>query len=180
MALKSLRGKGWKAAIRDIERKAREGAHTRVGYLEGETSENDASLPLAQVAAWNEFGTKTAPARPFMRDTVANHKGEWAEKLAGIIKEYGYNTHQALDAMGAVIERQMGDQIAEGNYTKNSDITNLLKYRFPLNDYSTEDFLKAVRDVKNGKRAPEGTPLVWSGQLKNNIHHDVKDGPADD
>lgn len=180
MALKSLRGKGWKAAIRDIERKAQEGAHTRVGFLEGQTSENDASLPLAQVAAWNEFGTKTAPARPFMRDTVANHKGEWAGDLKKLVKKNDYDVHQCMDAMGDIMSTQIADQIRDGDYDKNSDLTNLLKYRFPLNDYSTEDFLKAVRDVKNGKRAPEGKPLVWSGIMVNSVKHDVKDGPADD
>lgn len=178
MALKSLRGKGWKAAIRDIERKAQQGAHTRVGFLEGQTYPDGTSV--AQVAAWDEFGTKTSPPRPFMRDTIAEHKDEWAGDLKKIIKKNDYDVHQCMDVMGYIISSQMRDQIQEGDYAKNSDLTNLLKHRFPTGEYTTADFLEAVRDVKDGKRAPEGKPLVWSGTVFNSVAHDVKDGPADD
>lgn len=41
--------------------------------------------PVAQVASWNEFGTKNAPPRSFMRSTADAQKGAWGSyaKQAG-------------------------------------------------------------------------------------------------
>ena len=52
----------------------------RVGFLESErypASAQQASLHVAQVAFWNEFGTITAPARPFFRQTIKGHQDHW-------------------------------------------------------------------------------------------------------
>ncbi len=46
-----------------------------VGYFKGLLYDND--IPVAQVASWNEFGTDTIPARPFMRNGINNNRKKW-------------------------------------------------------------------------------------------------------
>lgn len=44
----------------------------RVGYQRGE-EQNDGGMDLVDIAAVNEVGTDTIPARPFMRQSVDNN-----------------------------------------------------------------------------------------------------------
>ncbi|AUG84951.1 hypothetical protein MAELSTROM_31 [Pseudoalteromonas phage Maelstrom] len=37
----------------------------------------DAETPVAQVAFWQEYGTKSAPPRPFFRPAVADNQTKW-------------------------------------------------------------------------------------------------------
>ena len=48
--------------------------HVNVGFFD--TDQYPDGTYVAQVAYWNEFGTKGMPARPFMRQTIAAHKDE--------------------------------------------------------------------------------------------------------
>ena len=48
------------------------GIHEDAGQTDGKT--------LAQIAAWNEFGTPTIPPRPFMRPTI-DSQGKKAEQM---------------------------------------------------------------------------------------------------
>lgn len=48
----------------------------QVGWLSS-AKYND-GLPVAQVAYWQEFGTKTAPPRPFFRPAIADNETKWA------------------------------------------------------------------------------------------------------
>jgi hypothetical protein len=40
-----------------------------------------ADATVAQVAAWNEYGTDTSPARPFLAETFERHEDELVAKL---------------------------------------------------------------------------------------------------
>lgn len=48
----------------------------------------DGGLPVAQVAATQEYGdpTKFIPSRSFMRSTIAEKKTEWSSKMAKLAK----------------------------------------------------------------------------------------------
>jgi hypothetical protein len=63
----------------------------------------EAHVPVATVAAWQEFGTNgihPTPARPFMRYAVANYSGEWADIIRVSLKATGYDAKAALTAAG--------------------------------------------------------------------------------
>ena len=49
-------------------------ASVRVGVLENATYPD--GTPVAMVAFWNEYGTKTSPVRAFFRTTVSDQKKE--------------------------------------------------------------------------------------------------------
>lgn len=124
--LKSPDTKKITIALQAIERKVSDGGVLRVGFLEdarypakapskkfsGKASpkggvKSAPPLHVAQVAFWNEFGTKRAPARPFFRTTIAQESKKWGEHLGKAIKHYNYNGELALRAVG----QEMRDDI---------------------------------------------------------------------
>ena len=174
MPMKSTGGPGWRAAIARLKKKVEDGAHVQVGFLEGETYPD--GTPVAQVASWNEFGTKTAPPRPFMRNTIANNKDKWPALMAAALKASDLDAKKAMAMCGEKMVAQMRDEIVSMDAPANAPLTNLLKDRFPTGDYTKDDFLQAVSDLEAGASAPAGKPLVWSGQLLRSVEYEVKDG----
>lgn len=80
---------------------AKLGGSVEVGFLE------DAKYPdgtyVAAVAEANEFGTSTAPARPFFRQMIAKESPTWGPKLAAQLKGTG-DGKKALALMGEDIQ----------------------------------------------------------------------------
>ncbi len=62
------------------------------------------TLRVAQVAFWNEYGTTSSPARPFMRNTVAERQSKWGEALASLAKSGNFTTKIALSLMGEMMK----------------------------------------------------------------------------
>lgn len=174
MARQLLRGGDkLRKALDDLAKKVARGGTVEAGVLEDATYPD--GTPVAQVAQWNEFGTKSAPPRPFMRQTINDNQDKWGGDLAKALKATDYEAEKALGIVGERIASQIRDTIREGDFAPNSDLTNLLKDRYPKGDYGTAEFLKAVSDLKNGARGADGKPLVWSGQLLNSIRSQVSD-----
>lgn len=163
-----------KAALANLSQKVKDGAHVRVGYLEGATYDDEKHTPVAQVAAWDEFGTATAPPRPFMRPTIAQHQDGWGKALGSALNQTDFDVDRALAGTGAIMASQIVDQIDATTSPANAPLTNLLKDRFPKGDYTRDDFLKAVHDLAAGAQAPLGQPLNWSGRMRNSVSYEVK------
>jgi hypothetical protein len=83
----------------------------RVGFLEGATAPNGDSIPLR--AALNEFGTGTAPPRPFFRNMVAAKSDEWPEAIAAALKANDYDATKALQLAGEGIKGQLEQSIVD-------------------------------------------------------------------
>lgn len=60
----------------------------------------EAKVPVAQVAAWSEFGTGRSPPRPFMRFSVMHFSSEWADIIRVSLKATNYDAKAALTAAG--------------------------------------------------------------------------------
>ena len=91
--------------------------------------------PVAQVAFWNEFGTKRAPPRPFMRHTVASKSPRWGNLLGAALKSHNYDYRRALDQVGDKIASQMRETITNWQDPPNSKLTRELKgFNSPLRD----------------------------------------------
>lgn len=150
-------------------------AHTlRVGFLE--TAKYEDGTPVAAVAAINNFGAPGAgiPARPFFTETVDRGAGEWGEKFAKIFKQTGGDAETALKFLGVEVEKDLREAIINMKSPPNAMVTNILKSRFPLGDYSPDDVWQAFRDAANGVTAPAAKPLVWSGVMLDSIESEVK------
>jgi hypothetical protein len=92
-------------------------ATLRVGFLEGATYPADAKrhrkggLHVATVAFWNEFGTRTAPPRPFFRTMIKKKSPGWGRSLARILQNNQYNSHKSMALMGVGISQQLQNSI---------------------------------------------------------------------
>lgn len=79
----------------------------RVGWFPSAVYED--GVPVAQVASWNEFGTRTAPPRSFMRATAEAKRSAWASnahQAAGMILDGGVSVADGLLMLG---EQAAGD-----------------------------------------------------------------------
>jgi hypothetical protein len=102
-------GEKARAALEAIAARLKTGSVVQVGFLEGSTETDGASLPM--VAAAQEFGTRRIPPRPFMRTAVAEHSSEWGPALGQVLKNVDYDANTALGQMGKAIEDQIRDAI---------------------------------------------------------------------
>lgn len=86
----------------------------RVGYQRGE-EQNDEGMDLVDIAAVNEVGTDTIPARPFMRQSVDNNKEAIGKVCKAMLKEVvqGGTAEQALKTIGDAQVGYVSDTIAK-------------------------------------------------------------------
>lgn len=153
------------------------GGSVKAGVLSDATYAD--GLNVATVAFWNEYGTRSAPPRPFMRNAIAENKDKWREILLSLLKATNYDTGRALAMLGEEMAGDIRQSLLSGAFEANTDVTLLLKDRFPMNpeDITLTDLLKAVADVEAGEK-PKGShnkPLVWTGTLSKSIKYEVED-----
>lgn len=99
--------------LRDLATRVARPATLKVGIPANATYPDGTSVAL--VAAAQEFGTRSIPARSFMRRTVAEHQGEWPDALAKCLKVTDMNAAAALALMGEGIKGQVQQTITEVN-----------------------------------------------------------------
>lgn len=154
-----------------------ETAKVRVGIIEQADYEDGQSV--AQVAFWDEYGTATIPPRPFFRNTIAEHKDEWPQQAAALMKANGSDVRQTLSELGQIAVNDVKQTILDGDFAPNSEVTKLLKYRFPTSSarVTAAAYYKAIRDVKKGKTVVSNhdKPLQWSDTMRDSINYEVAD-----
>lgn len=143
----------------------------RVGFLEGATYPD--GTPVATVAAWNNFGTLTAPARPFFTKMIAEKSKSWGEALINRLKALDWDLDKALEQMGNGIAGQLRQAIVDTMEPENSPVTALLKERFPTGGYEASDVWQAFGDIATGETAGPSKPLVWSGHMLNSVDYEI-------
>lgn len=118
------------------------GLGVKVGILDGatHTDENGRTVPIAEYAMANEYGTRRVPPRAAFRTTADERMDEWEEMLGALLGS-------GMDARAALT--QVGEQVV-------ADIQEAIdQWREPRNAAST-----IAR--KRGKR---DNPLVDSGDM---------------
>lgn len=154
-------------------------AKVRVGIIEQANYDGSDGESVAQVAFWNEYGTATIPPRPFFRNTIAEHKDEWPQQAAEMLEANGGDVRQSLSDLGQIAVDDIKETITNGNFAPNSEVTKLLKYRFPTSParVTAAAYYKAVRDVQQGKTVVSNhdKPLQWSDTMRDSIKYEVTD-----
>lgn len=154
-------------------------AKVRVGIIEQANYDGSDGESVAQVAFWNEYGTARTPARPFFRNTIAERKTEWARLAGKFMQANGGDVRQSLSELGEIAVGDIKETITNGNFAPNSEVTKLLKYRFPTSParVTAAAYYKAVRDVQQGKTVVSNhdKPLRWSATMRDSIKHEVTD-----
>lgn len=94
-----------------------------VGYQDGETYDDGTSL--AEVAAYNELGSSTSPARPFMRQSFENHGSELQKACDNVnaVLAKGGTAEQALNTLGVFCKGLVQEEIVEGGFAPNAEST---------------------------------------------------------
>lgn len=69
------------------------------------------TLTVAQVAFWNEFGTKTSPARPFFRYMIAAKSSDWPDQFASMLKTTNYDALKSFELMGTIMSEDLRSAI---------------------------------------------------------------------
>jgi hypothetical protein len=132
-----------KAALR-AEYKARKRKRIK-GAVAGEMG----GLPVATVAAWNEFGTQHTPPRPFFRTMIAAKAPTWGKDVAVLIAQDNFDAKKALGQMGERIAGQLRKSIVELTSPPLSPVTI--------------------------KRKGFSKPLVDTGHMLNSVDYEVKE-----
>ena len=84
-------------------------------------------IPVAQVAFWNNFGTKRSPPRPFFNNMIAKNSPRWGEALGKILAANGYDEDNALGLMGQLMQGQLQQEIIDTNTPPNAPYTVRMK-----------------------------------------------------
>lgn len=111
-------------AIKDI-RKRIEASAVSIGVHEGQHRGSDKTV--AQVYAFNEFGTETIPERPTLRPTFAKEKIKYRLTLGKIVgkamEEPTYDIHQAMGKIGLMAQNDLQNAIRTLDAPPNADST---------------------------------------------------------
>ena len=141
-------GEKMQKILADIARKAGGGELLRVGFLE--SAKYPDGTNVAQVAYWNEFGTKNAPPRPFFRNTIAAKSSKWGAALGKSLAATAYSTKSAFGLVGTGI----ADQITQ----------SIVEFSDPANAASTI------------KKKGFNDPLIDDGTMQRRVEFDIQGG----
>ena len=95
-------------------------ASVRVGVLENATYPD--GTPVAMVAFWNEYGTRTSPVRAFFRTTVSENKKNWVLSVQNLMKMHN-NPKQVMGLIGVHMQEQIVQSINTWTDPPNSAYT---------------------------------------------------------
>lgn len=118
------------------------GLQLKAGFLEGATYPDGTPVPM--VAATNEFGNpaNNQPPRPYFRNAIAEHEGEWQETMATLIGNGG-DTRDVLSLLGEIIVDDIKGSIRQLDSPSLSHVTIARKgFDKPLID--TSNMLNSV------------------------------------
>ena len=83
-------------------------------------------LQVAEYAAWNEFGTRNIPARPFMRNYVDNNTDRLIRFMANGVTQVALGnatTSGLLNALGLEMQNGIKKSINGGDFAPNAPYT---------------------------------------------------------
>ena len=108
--------------LKQIKAGLGKGGTVDVGILRGHYPDGTS---IALVAFWNEFGTRKAPERPFIRSTLFAHKNykDTLEKIGRSIVAGKYNQKQGLTILGQIVKQDIQKTIVELRSPPNSPTT---------------------------------------------------------
>ena len=95
-------------------------ASVRVGVLENATYPD--GTPVAMVAFWNEYGTRTSPVRAFFRTTVSEQKKNWVLSVQNLMKMHN-DPKQVMGLIGVHMQEQIVQSINTWSDPPNSAYT---------------------------------------------------------
>lgn len=107
-----MRGGGkFKKVLANLAAQTASQAIARAGIVSSSATYPDGTK-VAQVAAWNEFGTERIPPRPFFRQTISENSSKWRDQATHLLKANHYNVKLTLGQMGEVMRGDLVQTIS--------------------------------------------------------------------
>lgn len=108
----------------------------KVGIMSDKKADDGTSI--AEYGAFNEFGTKTIPERPFMRTNYDSHQDKYnkfTERMLGGVLDLKMKPKQAFDFLGKLVADDLEAIVKGWILPRNADSTIAKKGSSrPLND----------------------------------------------
>lgn len=168
-------GKKLREKLEEIARKATSAGKVRVGFLENATYPDGTSV--AQVAFWQNFGTKKVPPTMFFSNAVKDKGPDWGEALGRALVASSYDSRKALAMVGEVVAGDIREAIIAVDGPPLSPITLMLRKMFGNHPelITGKDVAEAARRVSEGEDAGDVSTkrLVWSGHMLNSVDYEV-------
>lgn len=112
--------------------------HIKFGWIDGKSypaSSDNAGIPIAQVAAWQEFGrggnanTPAIPSRPYFRQAIDMAKQNYNKELKNIFLNvlYGTNTATSLEKLAGELVKDYSESVLMQNYQRLAPMTVAIK-----------------------------------------------------
>ena len=126
----------------------------RVGFQRGEVTD-EAGTDLCDIAAWNELGTATIPARPFLRRSVDENEEKLRDFCSTVFQRilHGGTVETVLNEIGTMQVDLVQDKIRNGDFAANAPSTI--------------------------RRKGSDHPLIDTGQMIQSVHFVVKEKGAE-
>ena len=144
-----LTGQGQKY-VKELEKLRNMEIH--VGFQSGDGSYDDGA-DVAEIAAYNEYGSSDTPARPFMKQSWESHESDLKQvcQQANNVIANGGTAEQACKIIGVAGVGFVQQEIVDGNFAPNAPSTIAKKgSAHPLID--TSRMLQSVKYVvKKGR-----------------------------
>lgn len=161
--------------LRQIAQSARNAGKVKVGFLAGATYPTGVSV--AQVAAWQNFGTRKIPATRFFSDLAMNNAVAWGEILGTALVAADYDSKVALSNLGEEIMGDLRASIIAVDSPPLSPITLMLRKMFGNHpeDITGAAVGEAARRVAAGEdySGVSDKRLIWTGHLLGSIDKEV-------
>lgn len=149
-----------------------------VGFLENATYPD--GTPVAQVAFWLNYGTKTAPPRPFFTDMIREKSPGWGNTLAKLCKAEDFDIHKVMGIMGEGIKGQLQQAIIDLDGPALSKVTLMLRQMLidnPNLEITGAVVGEAARKVAAGYDYSEASTKVgvYTSHMLNSVDYVVKE-----
>lgn len=143
--------RGWNRIKNEVMKGRREPV-VAVGVLQEDAQRNEEDgVTIGQVATFVEYGTETAPARSFIRDTIDMNRARYSKMilaLNGHVVEGKMTTKRALELVGTRVQADIRNRMAQGIPPPNAPSTIAKK--------------------------KSSTPTIDTGQLKGAVNYEVR------
>lgn len=109
------------AELARIAAQLKSGVNLKVGFLAA--AKYPDGTPVAMVAVWNNWGTATAPPRPFFTNMVAAKAPEWPAAIELNLRNTNYDVGKTMRLVGEGIAGQLRQSIIDTNEPANAPST---------------------------------------------------------
>lgn len=157
-------------AIRNLKDKS-----VRVGWFEKSRYDDEHQIPVAQIAAQNEFGNpkQHIPARPFMRPAIAENQQAWIKTANNGVKKVikdELTINQVLELIGQQAVGDIKKSIKKVYQPALAETT-------VLNRINRNKKLSNIKGKISEKNLGNITkPLIDTGIMFNTVTHEIVDG----